>query len=138
MWRIRKRRKRASTVTKHYVTHKEIARTLVHERLVYWNQFYNFTWNRVAIRNQRTCWGSCSSLGNLNFSYRILFLPPHIQDYVIVHEMCHLQELNHSADFWALVAETIPEHRTHRKELRAIERAGVTELMRRNNFASPS
>lgn len=129
MWRRRRRRKRASSVTKHYLEHKEAARDLIHARLEHWNQFYGYQWNRVAIRNQRTCWGSCSELGNLNFSYRILFLPSHIQDYIIVHELCHLAELNHSANFWALVAATIPEHLTHRRELRTIERGGVARLM---------
>ena len=69
MWRLQKRRvraKRASTVTKHYLEHKELTRSLILERLEYFNQHYQFTFNRVAIKNQRRCWGSCSSLKNLN------------------------------------------------------------------------
>ena len=91
---------------------------MVHERLEYWNQFYGFAYKRVAIRNQRTCWGSCSELGNLNFSYKILFLPAHLADYIIVHELCHLEEFNHSPAFWAQVARTLPNYKTLRKELR--------------------
>lgn len=130
MWRRRKRRKRASSVTKHYLEHKEPARELVLARLQHWNQYYNLEWNRVAIRNQKTCWGSCTSLKNLNFSYRLLFLPPHLQDYIIVHELCHLSQLNHSPAFWNLVAETLPEYHTHKRELRVIEKAGIMELMK--------
>jgi len=123
MWRRKRvRRKRASTVTKHYVAHKEQARALVLERLLHHNEHYQLEWNRVAIRNQRRCWGSCSSLRNLNFSYRILFLPAHLQDYIIVHEMCHLKEMNHGPNFWALVAERLPHYRDLRSELRAYDR----------------
>lgn len=107
-------------MTKHYVAHKEIARTFIHERLAYWNQHYNFHYNRVAIRNQRTCWGSCSERKNLNFSYKVLFLPPHLADYIVVHELCHLQELNHSPRFWELVEEAQPEYRALRRELRSV------------------
>ncbi len=131
MFRIRKRRrKRASSVTKHYLEHQEAARALIHARLVHWNQFYNFQYKRVAIRNQRRCWGSCTSLRNLNFSYRILFLPPHLQDYIIVHELCHLEELNHGENFWNLVAQEIPTYKAHIQELRAIEQKGISVYIR--------
>ena len=131
MFRIRKRRrKRASSVTKHYLEHKESARELIHARLEYWNQFYNFQYNRVAIRNQRRCWGSCTSLRNLNFNYKILFLPPHLQDYIIVHELCHLAELNHGRAFWTLVGQEIPTYKEHVHELRAIEQKGMTAYIR--------
>lgn len=125
-WIKRRRRKRASSVTKHYLAHRETSREMVHQRLLYWNQFYNFQYNRVAIRNQRRCWGSCTSLKNLNFSYKLLFLPVHLQDYIIVHELCHLQELNHGQNFWALVAEQIPEYKAHIGELREIEQGGMS------------
>lgn len=130
MWRIRKRRrKRASSVTQHYVAHKENARVLIHARLEHWNQFYNLSYNRVAIRNQRRCWGSCTSLRNLNFNYKILFLPEHLQDYIVVHELCHLAELNHGKAFWELVAQQVPAYKEHMQELRAIEQKGMTLYM---------
>jgi len=97
-------------VTKHYLEHKEMARVLVHQKLIYWNQFYGYTYNRVAIRNTRRCWGSCTSLKNLNFSYRVLFLPEALQDYIIVHELCHLKELHHKESFWDLLAQQIPNY----------------------------
>lgn len=117
-------RRRASSVTKHYTEHKEAARVLILERLEHHNQYYALTWNRVAIRNTKRSWGSCSSLKNLNFSYKILFLPPHLQDYIVVHELCHLQELHHKQSFWDLVAETLPDYKLHMKELRILERQG--------------
>lgn len=124
MWVFSRKRRvsRPSSVTKHYAAHKEAARSLTLARLHHYNQYYNLSWNRVAIRNQRTCWGSCTSLKNLNFNYKLLFLPEHLQDYIVVHEMCHLKELNHSAHFWSLVSETLPEYRFLQKELREMER----------------
>lgn len=122
-WRKRKvRRKRVSSVTKHYTEHKEMARELALARLQHFNQHYNLIWKRVAIRNQRRCWGSCSSLKNLNFNYKIYFLPPHLADYIIVHELCHLVEMNHGQKFWDLVAEQIPDYVERIAELRLIER----------------
>jgi predicted metal-dependent hydrolase len=125
-WIKRRRKKRASSVTKHYVAHKESARVLIHERLAYWNQFYNYEFKRVAIRNQRRCWGSCTSLKNLNFSYKLIFLPPHLLDYIVVHELCHLAELNHGHGFWALVEEQLPDYKEHVRELKVIERGGLS------------
>jgi Predicted metal-dependent hydrolase len=120
-----KRRKRSSSVTQHYLHHKELARALVLQRLDHYNQHYQLSWNRVAIRNQRRCWGSCSSLCNLNFNYKVLFLPTHLQDYIVVHEMCHLKEMNHGPRFWALVGEQFPEYASARLELRQLDRQGL-------------
>jgi len=103
-----------------YKKHKEEARVLVSLRLAYWNQFYNFSWGRISIRDQKTRWGSCSKKGNLNFSYKLAILPEKLSDYVIVHELCHLKEFNHSKDFWDLVARAIPDHKERRKELKKI------------------
>ena len=101
-----------------YAKYKEHARSLVHARLAHFNQAYQFSWGRVAIRNQKSRWGSCSKRGNLNFSYRIALIAPELADYVIVHELCHLGEFNHSPRFWALVARACPEHRALRARLR--------------------
>lgn len=126
-WRwYRVRRKRASSVTKHYQQHKELAREVILERLEHYNQHYQFAWKRVAVRNQRRCWGSCTSLKNLNFSYKLIFLPPHLMDYIVVHELCHLQELNHGKAFWALVAEQLPDYKERVRELKRIERGGTS------------
>ncbi|MCR4330954.1 MAG: M48 family metallopeptidase [Patescibacteria group bacterium] len=101
-----------------YVKHKNEALVLVESRVEYFNQAYGFTYNKISVKDQKTRWGSCSKKGNLNFSYRILFLEPEIQDLVIVHELCHLKEFNHSEKFWNLVASMIPNYKAIRKELK--------------------
>ena len=116
VWR-RRRIVRRKGSRKEYLKHKETARKLVHERLEHFNQFYGFTYKKVAIRNQKTRWGSCSKQGNLNFSYRLALLPPRQADYIIVQELCHLGQFNNSPAFWALVEKTVPEYRQIRKEL---------------------
>jgi predicted metal-dependent hydrolase len=124
---VKRRRSRrpkpwSADVQKEYAEHKEAARALCHERLDHYNQHYQLKFNRVAIRNTRSRWGSCSSKKNLNFNYRILFLEPELQDYLIVHELCHLQEMNHAPQFWALVAEQIPDYKACVLGLRAAEK----------------
>ncbi len=134
IWNIVKRHRRpVKRVNKTYQLHKETARTLITSRLQHFNQFYRLTYNRVAIRDQRRCWGSCSAKGNLNFSYKLLFLPACLRDYVIVHELAHLRVLNHSADFWAVVAEVMPDYAERAQALRRLERTvgtAVTHLQR--------
>jgi predicted metal-dependent hydrolase len=109
---------------KEYATYKEKARALAHDRMRHFNTIYNFSWERVAIRNQKSRWGSCSQKGNINFNYKIALLPAHLADYVIVHEMCHLKEFNHSQKFWDLVARVFPNHTELRKELKKISLQG--------------
>jgi predicted metal-dependent hydrolase len=109
-------RRRKNTVL--YKKHKESTRELVHRKIAHFNLSYNFSFKKVAIRNQRSRWGSCSQKGNLNFNYRLIHLPDHLVDYVVVHELCHLGEFNHSKQFWNLVAQTLPNHVELRQELR--------------------
>ena len=97
---------------------REHARIFVENRIGYFNKFYNFEINRIAIKNTSTRWGSCSSKKNLNFNYKIIYLRPALADYLIVHELCHLGRLNHSKEFWALVSKTIPDYVSINKELR--------------------
>lgn len=91
-----------------YLKNKSEALELVKIKVEYFNQFYNFNYNKVFIKNQKTRWGSCSAKKNLNFNYKIIFLPKELQDYLIVHELCHLKEFNHSKKFWDLVRLKIP------------------------------
>ncbi len=106
----------------HYLKHREYTRTLVGELIRIANAHYLLVYGRVAIRDQRRRWGSCSKKGNLNFNYRLLFLPRHLAEYVVVHELCHLIVFNHSKSFWKKVEEVVPDHRVRRAELRALAR----------------
>lgn len=101
-----------------YLAKKELARKLVHERLAFFNQHYQLVYNRVAIKNTKTKWGSCSTKKNLNFSYRIIDLTPELQDYLIVHELCHLKEMHHGQAFWDMVKQTITNPIALHKRLR--------------------
>jgi len=99
---------------------KTKALQLATSRLKHFNQHYGFIYNKISIRNQQTRWGSCSSKGNLNFSYRIMLLSSEQSDYIIVHELCHLGEMNHSAKFWKLVERTVPEYKKIRRSIKGV------------------
>ena len=103
-----------------FLKYKEQAYELASQRVEYLNQAYQFKPGKIRIRNQRTRWGSCSRNGNLSFNYKIVFLPPLLADYIIVHEICHLGEFNHSARFWNLVGKTIADYKNLRKEVRRL------------------
>ena len=101
-----------------YERYKDTARLLVEERIARFNPLYHLSYNALRIKNQKTRWASCSKKGNLNFSFRIVFLPPELADYLVVHELCHLRELNHSPAFWSLVAVAFPHYRDLCRALR--------------------
>ena len=100
-----------------YLKYKNEAYNLICKRVEYFNNAYGYKFNKINIKNQRTRWGSCSKKGNLNFNYKIFFLPERIRDYIIVHELCHLKEFNHSYKFWDLVKKTYPDYRDIKYEL---------------------
>lgn len=101
-----------------YNAAKNLAKAIIKSRVELLNHNYNFSYSRISVKNQKSCWGSCSRKKNLNFNYKIINLPEELRDYVIIHELCHLQELNHSQNFWKLVSKTIPDHKERRKKLR--------------------
>ncbi len=103
---------------KEYEKNKEQARKLITERVSYFNFFLNFKYNSISIKNQKTRWGSCSAKSNLNFNYKLLFLPQNLRDYIIVHELSHLEELNHSERFHKIIESVISGHKTLEKELK--------------------
>ena len=101
-----------------YQRYKQRARQFIVSRAEELNKIYNFDYHRISVRNQSTVWGSCSQNKNLNFNYKLYFLPGHLAEYVIAHELCHLNELNHSKKFWGLVAQAIPDYKLRIAELK--------------------
>ena len=91
---------------------------IVSERLTVLNCRLSLQYNKVIIRDQRSRWGSCSKKRNLNFNVLLAALPPEVIDYVIIHELLHLKELNHSKKFWELVKSIDPHYKNHRELLR--------------------
>jgi predicted metal-dependent hydrolase len=106
--------------TTEYLELKKKAQEIAEKRVLFWNQYYNFSYNRIAIKNQKSRWGSCSRKGNLNFNYKIAALPEKLVDYIVIHELCHLGEFNHSGKFWRLVEKTAPDYKQSRNELKKV------------------
>lgn len=104
--------------SKDYKENKQEAYEIVWNKVLHFNKFYQYDVGKIYIRNQKTRWGSCSGKKNLNFNYKIVFLPEHLQDYIIVHELCHLKEMNHSSKFWNNVALKIPNYKEIIKEIK--------------------
>ena len=77
--------------------------------------------SRVTIRGQRTRWGSCSGKGTVSLNWRLMMVPSALADYVVVHELCHLRHMNHSPQFWAMVAGAVPDYRERRRSLNALQ-----------------
>ena len=97
---------------------REKARALVTEKVQYYAPLIGVTYNQIAIRAQHTRWGSCSSKGNLNFNCLLALVPIEVLDYVVVHELCHRKELNHSDRFWNEVANILPDYKCRKKWLK--------------------
>ena len=83
-----------------------------------WAREIGVSYGRITIRNQRTRWGSCSSSGNLNFNCLLMMLPENIREYVVIHELCHRIEMNHSEAFWAEVKKHCPDYTLRRRLLK--------------------
>ena len=97
---------------------RQRARALLHERASAWAVEMQVQYRRLSVRDQRTRWGSCSVNGGLNFSWRLVMAPLPVLDYVVIHELMHLREMNHSQRFWDGVATFCPEYRQHRAWLK--------------------
>ena len=97
---------------------REKARAVVTEKVQYYAPIIGVTYNQIAIRAQHTRWGSCSSKGNLNFNCLLALVPMEVLDYVVVHELCHRKELNHSDRFWNEVAKILPDYKCRKKWLK--------------------
>ncbi len=90
------------------------AKTIIPQRVECFAKIMGVKYNRISIKHQVTRWGSCSVKGNLNFNCLLMLCPPEVRDYVIVHELCHLKELNHSQKFWNEVARYCPDYKAHK------------------------
>lgn len=89
----------------------EKAKVIIPQKVKYYAPIVGVDYGRITIRNQKTRWGSCSSKGNLNFNCLLMELPDEVIDYIVVHELCHRKEMNHSARFYAEVEKVIPEYK---------------------------
>ena len=98
--------------------YRQAAKEYIPKRVAYYAQLLDVTYATISIRDQKTRWGSCSSKGNLSFSWRLILAPPKVLDYVVVHELCHRKEMNHSPRFWALVESLVPYYKIHRQWLK--------------------
>lgn len=94
------------------------AKYIIPKRVSYLAEIHGFTTGRVSIRNQKTRWGSCAHNGNLSFNSKLMMFDPEILDYVIIHELCHLREMNHSAKFWKNVEAIIPHYKDLKSKLK--------------------
>lgn len=98
--------------------YRDKAREIFEQKVSYYAQMMGVSYGRIEIRDQKTRWGSCSGEGNLNFNWRLIFAPAGVLDYVVVHELAHRKEMNHSPRFWKVVEDTMPEYRKYQKWLK--------------------
>lgn len=94
------------------------AAEVIKARCRYYAPVMGVSYGTVTIREQKTRWGSCSTKGNLNFNWKLVLMPPEILDYVVVHELTHRIQMNHSAAFWAEVGKILPDYRERRQWLK--------------------
>ncbi len=105
---------------KSFLENKKLALDQVKKHLLKINSSNYFEFDSIRIKDTKSLWGSCSSNKNLNFNFRIVFLPEYLQEYIVLHELCHLYELNHSDRFWNLVSKFDPDFYKKDKELKKI------------------
>ena len=96
----------------------EEALKVIPARVEYFAKVIGVTYGKITIRNQKTRWGSCSSKGNLNFNCLLMLAPLEVLDYVVVHELCHRKQMNHSKAFWLEVEKVLPDYKEARKWLK--------------------
>lgn len=108
---VRRKRVRTRILDTSWKIHIDTALELVKKIIDEVQLQHNFVFKDIKIRNQKTRWGSCSSKGNLNFNYKIVKLPYELAKYLVIHELCHLEHLDHSRKFWELVETLEPNYK---------------------------
>jgi predicted metal-dependent hydrolase len=101
--------------------YKKQAKEHLQQKCLYFSQIMGLRHGEVKINSAKTRWGSCNRKGDINFTYRLMFAPEELVDYVVVHELAHLKEMNHSVRFWSVVEQTMPDYKARRKKLREFE-----------------
>ena len=91
---------------------------LLIDRTQFWASLIGVSPTKIRLKEQKTRWGSCSRAGSINYNWRIVMAPPEVLDYLVVHELCHMREPNHSAAYWRHVARWLPGYAMHRRWLR--------------------
>lgn len=104
------------------------------ERVKYYAPIVGVNYTRITIRNQKTRWGSCSSKGGLNFNCLLMLTPPEVVDYVVVHELCHRKEMNHSKAFWDEVEKVLPDYKSAKRWLRENGGELISRMVFGNNL----
>ena len=100
----------------------ETARSIFTQKAAYYARLIGVTYGRISIREQKTRWGSCSGAWNLNFNWKLVLMPPEVLDYVVVHELAHRKEMNHSERFWKVVEAEMPDYVERRRLLKVTGR----------------
>ncbi|MBO4977046.1 MAG: M48 family metallopeptidase [Lachnospiraceae bacterium] len=98
--------------------YRNAAKDYFTKRVAYYHTLTGGVYHTITVRDQKSRWGSCSSRGTLSFNYRLMFAPPRVLDYVVVHELCHLTHMNHSKDFWNMVRQIMPDYKIYKEWLR--------------------
>ena len=136
---------KASWITKHLEKQKELpqqtafseeelqdlkqkAKMAISQRTAHYAPLVGVTYGRITIRSQRSLWGSCSGKGNLNFNCLLMLTPPEVMDYIVVHELCHRKEMNHSPKFWAEVKRVLPDYQIPQRWLKENGSALINRL----------
>ena len=107
------------------------ALSVIPDKVKYYAEIMGVIYGRITIRNQKTRWGSCSSKGNLNFNCLLMLMPDKVLDYVVVHELCHLRQMNHSKKFWKEVERYMPDYPNYKKWLNENGGALIERMLRR-------
>lgn len=97
---------------------KQQAKTEIPQKVNVYSQKMGVDYGKITIRNQKTRWGSCSATGNLSFNCLLMLTPEYVQNYVVVHELAHRLEMNHSYKFWNVVERTLPEYKVAQRWLK--------------------